>query len=154
MGSLKNPLSRLFFGTSILIPSPSSNCGHENPQRIAILGDPRFPLFRESCFDMFFQFLVSPAGNFSKKVHGRHLESTLESVLWDFHTNFFPRIQPWPREPPKDSHFLRSKVFTFPRVFASHFCFFRGEEEFAVALRMHTRGPRPHRCEALREWGG
>ena len=36
-----------------------------------------------------------------------------KSVLWDFHTNFLSRTQPWPREPPKHSHLRKFKVSTF-----------------------------------------
>ena len=59
---------------------------------------------------------MSPAGNFLKKAHERPLESMSEAVLWDFHTNFFPRTQPWPREPSKHSHLQRSKVSTYPQT--------------------------------------
>ena len=60
---------------------------------------------------------MSPAGKISKKAHGTTLESTLEAVLWDFHTNFFSRTQPWPREPPEDDHLRRSNVSTFIQTF-------------------------------------
>ena len=66
-------------------------------------------------FDKLFHFLVSPAGNFSKKAHERRPESTSEAVLWAFHTNFFSRTQPWPREPPKNGHLWKFKVSNFSK---------------------------------------
>ena len=73
--------------------------------------------FSVKTYDRFFHFLVSPAGKFSKKARERLLESMKKPVLWAFHTNFLSRVQPWPREPPKEGYFRRSKVSTFPRKF-------------------------------------
>ena len=45
MKGVQNPPQRPCFGLSILISSPGPNRDHENPQRMAICGNSRFPIF-------------------------------------------------------------------------------------------------------------